>query len=172
MKEDIYLHFARSSGSRVTMLHAEVCNWFYIRKHAVKWAAFFAEMIAGASVDVWSCYPVLLCICIYVLLQPDYSRSWWPLDCVPGLVLPLASYWPPGPPGGTHLDTKYCFTQNIQDLIELLWAAMELLETSTNQKSPSHFPAGPRQKYTVVAANLSLDMIEKDHSCVVQIVHS
>ena len=38
MKEDIYLylHFALCSGLRVAMLHVEVCNWFYIRKHAVK----------------------------------------------------------------------------------------------------------------------------------------
>ena len=42
---------------------------------------------------------------------------------------------------------------------------MEILETSTNQKSSSHFPAGLRLKYTAVAMNLSLNVIEKDHSC-------
>ena len=42
---------------------------------------------------------------------------------------------------------------------------MELLDTSTDQKSSSHFPAaGLRQKYTVV--------VEKDIAVLVQIVHS
>ena len=39
---------------------------------------------------------------------------------------------------------------------------MKLLETSTNQKSSSHFAAaGSRQKYTVVVVNLSLNVMKR-----------